>query len=169
MSDATEHETGGASASNAAGSPFAEAVLGIAVAGLGVFIFWQITGLDVGPSYSRIGPRIFPLLVAAGLLLIGAGLAVGAALRIETEALPRIDVAALLWVAGGLLAMILLIERAGFVPAAAVLFASAARGFGGRRILLALGIGLILALICQFGFGYGLGINLPWGVLSGLR
>lgn len=169
MSDGAEHEAGGTDTSDAAGSPLAEAVLGTAVVVLGGFILWHIAGLDVGPSYSRIGPRIFPLLVAVGLLLIGAGLIVGAALRVETEALPRIDFAALLWVAGGLLAMLLLLERAGFVPAAAALFASAARGFGGQRTLLALGIGVVLALLCQFGFSYGLGINLPWGILSGLR
>jgi putative tricarboxylic transport membrane protein len=163
---ADRQEHGGAGASSAAISQLAEVGLGAAVAALGLIIFWQLASLDVGPSYARVGPRLFPALIATGLLLVGGGLLTEAVLRGRHRDLPELELAALLWVSGGFIALILLINWAGFAIAATALFACTARGLGSRRPLRDLAIGLTLALVCQFGFSYGLGIKLPWGALS---
>ncbi len=162
-------ETTGAGRTRASRYSWAEASLGAVVSAFGLIIFWEIAGLDAGPTYARIGPRVFPAGVATGLLLIGGGLMASAFLRPQARPMPDLDLPALLWVGNGLLAMILLIDQAGFVFAAAALFAGVARAFGSRGSIRVLGIGLTLALACQFGFSYGLGVELPWGLLSFLN
>jgi putative tricarboxylic transport membrane protein len=49
-----------------------EAVLAAFVLLLGVFVSVETAMLRTGPGYSAIGPKLFPWLVAAGLLLVGA-------------------------------------------------------------------------------------------------
>jgi len=65
------------------------------------------------------------------------------------------------WVTGGLLGVALLIELIGFVLAAGLLFACAARGFGSRRPLRDLAIGIALTLPIYWLFNAGLGVSLP--------
>jgi putative tricarboxylic transport membrane protein len=65
------------------------------------------------------------------------------------------------WVTGGLLGVALLIELIGFVLAAGLLFACAARGFGSRRPLRDLAIGVALTLPIYWLFNAGLGVSLP--------
>ena len=48
---------------------------------LGVCLGAGIFGIPLGVGYDRIGPRFFPSLVAAGLVLLGAWLAVAALRR----------------------------------------------------------------------------------------
>lgn len=166
MSADGEDYGGAGRLASASGSQRAEAALGVAIAALGLIIFWQLASVDVGPSYARVGPRLFPAIIATGLLLVGGGLIAEAILSPAHAALPSLDPVALLWISGGFVALILLMHRAGFVIAATVLFASTARGLGSGRPMRDIAIGLALALVCQFGFSYGLGIRLPWGALS---
>lgn len=65
------------------------------------------------------------------------------------------------WVTAGLVAVALLINVIGFVLAAALLFACAARGFGSRRPLRDLAIGMALTLPIYWLFNAGLGVSLP--------
>src|SRR3954451_13185902 len=48
-----------------------EAVLGGVVLGLGLFIAIETSLLEVAPSNAAIGPRLFPSLIAFGLLAVG--------------------------------------------------------------------------------------------------
>ena len=48
-----------------------EAVLGGVVLGLGLFVGVETALLEVAPSNAAIGPRLFPFLVAAGLVSVG--------------------------------------------------------------------------------------------------
>jgi putative tricarboxylic transport membrane protein len=59
----------------------------------------------------------------------------------------------------------LLIERIGWVLAAAILFAAVARAFQSRRPLLDAAIGLALAGLAFVVFNWGLGLSLPTGSL----
>ncbi|HCS43318.1 MAG TPA: tripartite tricarboxylate transporter TctB [Pseudomonas sp.] len=65
------------------------------------------------------------------------------------------------WVTAGLLGVALLINLIGFVLAAALLFACSARGFGSRRPVRDLAIGIALALPIYWLFNAGLGVSLP--------
>ncbi|EIM13806.1 tripartite tricarboxylate transporter TctB family protein [Pseudomonas chlororaphis] len=65
------------------------------------------------------------------------------------------------WVTAGLVAIAVLISLIGFVLAAGLLFACSARGFGSRRPLRDLAIGIALTLPIYWLFNAGLGVALP--------
>jgi putative tricarboxylic transport membrane protein len=122
-------------------------------------------------GYTIVGTRVFPLMVAALLAVVGGGL-LRQALRGDFKALPldetQPDVEsrasrwqAAAWVSGGLMLNALLIERIGFVAAATVLFALAARGFGSRRWSRNIGLGVVIVWPVYLGFTLGLNIGLP--------
>jgi putative tricarboxylic transport membrane protein len=77
-----------------------------------------------------------------------------------SKALPG-GIAGAAWVTVGLLGVALLIELIGFVLAAGLLFAISARGFGSRRPMLDLAIGIALTLPIYWLFNAGLGVSLP--------
>jgi putative tricarboxylic transport membrane protein len=49
-----------------------EAVLGGAVLALGLFVAVETSMLKVASTHATVGPRLFPFLVAAGLVVVGA-------------------------------------------------------------------------------------------------
>lgn len=65
------------------------------------------------------------------------------------------------WVTAGLVGVAVLINLIGFVLAAALLFACSARGFGSRRPVRDLAIGIALTLPIYWLFNAGLGVSLP--------
>ena len=109
---------------------------------------------------------MFPVLVAAGLVLLGLFLA-WQSLRGGEEAAarhePAPDLVALAWISAGLLLHAGTLDNIGFVPASTLLFALVARGFGDRRWAVALPIGLALAVGVYIGFTRGLALALPTG------
>lgn len=144
-----------------------EAVLAAFVLALGVFIAVETARLPAGPGYSGIGPRLFPWLVAAGLLVVG--LALLREVRSGAVAHPsgfELDLPPLAWVTLGLVAQMVLMQPAGFVIASAVLFVAVARSLGSRRWALNAAIGLVLCTVVHVAFTRGLGLSLPGGVLD---
>lgn len=138
------------------------------VLGLGGFIAVETARLSVGPGYAAIGPRLFPALVAGGLILVGLGMlavAVRGALPAVAE---RLDLKALALITLGLAAQAGLMGRLGFVPASAILFLTVTTAFGSRRWLRDGVIALMLPLAVYLAFTRGLGLTLPAGVLEGL-
>ncbi len=148
----------------------AEVLLGLGVAALGAFIAVETSQLTVAPLYAKVGPGVIPSLVAGGLILFGLLFAVSAVRRQAPPPRPAeaSDWRALVVIGIGLVAQMLLIERAGFVVAAAVLFVCVAYGFGSRRYLLDAVIAILLAAIVYVGFTRGLDLPLPPGVLKGM-
>jgi putative tricarboxylic transport membrane protein len=65
------------------------------------------------------------------------------------------------WITAGLVGVALLINLIGFVLAAGLLFACSARGFGSRRPVRDLAIGIALTLPIYWLFNAGLGVSLP--------
>jgi putative tricarboxylic transport membrane protein len=63
---------------------------------------------------------------------------------------------------------LLLIERAGFIIASAVLFVWAAIAMGSRKIARDIVIGILLATALYLVFNRGLGLSLPAGILEGI-
>jgi putative tricarboxylic transport membrane protein len=146
-------------------------VIAGALAALGIFMLWETFSIPVQVSYARVGPRVFPTLVGAALLLNALWLALEA--RRSAEPPPGADEPpiywpALGWITAGLLLEAALLERIGFPLAAALLFVLTARGFGSTAIARDAAIGLALALIAWFGFTHGLGLKLPAGPLDAL-
>jgi len=155
----------------------AELALSLGVLALGIaasVVAWQ---LPEGGGYARIGPNFAPKGVAAALVLLGLWLLAetvtgGWRARVPDEPQERGEhpflPAAFLWVVAGLLAQMLLIHSAGFVIAAAALFACVARGFGSTRWLRDIAGGLLLGLAVFAFFVHFLNVNLPAGWLKPL-
>jgi putative tricarboxylic transport membrane protein len=153
----------------ARGLRLGEAVLAGFVLVLGVFIAVETAMLRTGPGYAAIGPKLFPWLVAAGLLLVGVALLYEA--RAGAIAHPvgfDLDLPPALAVTAGLVLQMVLMEPAGFVIASAVLFVAVAYAFGSRRLALNAAVGLILCAATYVAFTRGLGLVLPAGVLGTL-
>ncbi|HEX8373800.1 MAG TPA: tripartite tricarboxylate transporter TctB family protein, partial [Geminicoccaceae bacterium] len=116
-----------------------------------------------------VGPRLFPYLIAAGLIVVGA-LVLYEAFRghIAHEGGLELDWLGVGLVSAGLVAQLLLLEWAGWVLATALLFMAAARAFGSRRLVADAAVGLALAGLSFVVFTYGLDLSLPGGDLGAL-
>jgi len=156
--------------------PVGDLLVALGVLGLGVFFTVGASIITVLPSYARIGPRFFPLVVAAGLLVCGLLLLFGA---LHGEVAPPeggedvdvhapTDLRALLVLSAALLLDVLLIERLGFVLASTLLFWGTALGFGSRHYLRDALVGLVLSVVVYLAFTRLLDLNLPPGVLAGI-
>ena len=120
-----------------------------------------------GQGNAGTGPEPYPWLVIAGLLVTGALLArrtIASRTLDDTGGRPRAPVMLL---AAAAVLHLLLVERAGFVPAAAVLFWLAARAFDPRHPIrdgvFALGVSLSAYVL----FARALHLSLPAGMLAG--
>lgn len=151
------------------GLRWGETILAVAVLLLGLFVAFETAALRTGPGYSAIGPKLFPWLVAAGLVLVGLALLREARFgEVEHPGGFELDLPPLLLVTAGLVAQMLLMRPAGFVIATTLLFVTVARAFGSRRPVRDAAIGLVLCAVVQVAFTRGLGLNLPSGVLGAL-
>lgn len=148
---------------------------GLAI-GLGLMGLAGVIGLDaarmqVPPSYARVGPQVFPVIIAIGLFLSGLAVAWqawrGERTEEEVEHHPT-EWGSVAIIAVALIAHLNLLKPLGFVPAGAMLFTAVAFAFGSRRYLRDILIGVALSLMAYIGFGYGLGLQLPPGILKGL-
>lgn len=147
---------------------------GLAI-GLGLIAIASVIGFEtmqmrVPPSYARVGPQIFPYIIALGMALTGAFIAWksyrgGDEVIDEVEPTDWKNVGIILL---GLIAHMNLLRPAGFVPAGVVLFMSVTFAFGSRRYRRDAIIGFFLVLFAYIGFTYGLGLQLPPGILKGL-
>jgi putative tricarboxylic transport membrane protein len=146
-----------------------EAILAGFVLLLGLFVAVETATLRAGPGYAAIGPKLFPWLVAAGLLLVGVALLYEA--RAGAVAQPvgfELDLPPALAVTIGLVLQMVLMKPAGFVIATAVMFVAVTYAFGSRRFALNAAVGLVLCLATYVAFTRGLGLVLPAGVLATL-
>jgi putative tricarboxylic transport membrane protein len=146
----------------------------LGIVALGAFFGVESFSIPVSPLYAKIGPTVFPRVVAAGLVALGLVLlreAWRGDWRAEADAdgrAARIDWRAVLTLCAGLLATALLMKPAGFVIAATLLFVLTARAFGSAKLGRDGAIGFALALVAHVGFVKGLGLDLPAGLLEGL-
>jgi putative tricarboxylic transport membrane protein len=155
----------------------AELIVSLAVLILGIAVAVGTSQLSSAGGYARIGPNVAPAVIAGGLVLLGIWLCYEAfsggwrnAIPDEPEARGehRFHIGAFIWVSIGLIAQILLIDRAGFVLAQAALFACVARGFGSAKLARDFAIGLLLGLAVFLFFVKFLNVNLPGGWLAPL-
>ena len=154
-----------------------ETLLALAAVVFGILIVWQATLIRLTPAYSKVGPRVIPYIVGAGLVIVGAWLAyealtgrtaTGTAESEDADPTLPTDWRCISLLALALLAYLLLIERAGFIIASATLFVMAAFAMGSRRLARDIAIGVILATVLYLVFNRGLGLSLPAGILEGI-
>ena len=141
-----------------------EAVLGGVVLGLGLFIAIETSMMEVAASNAAIGPRLFPLLIAFGLLAVGVAVLWQAFFgHIAHERGFELDWLAVALVSGGLILQMVLVESLGWIIATTLLFLAATLAFRERRVLISIAIGLALTCLTYWVFNYGLGLSLPIG------
>lgn len=132
----------------------------------------RATNLNVGV----LGPRVVPLVVAAGLLLCAVLLAVDVLRggRGEPENSEDADLGQgadwwkLLGLGGVILGSALLIDLVGYPIAGALMFYGASIVLGSRHYIRDAVIAAILAIVTFYAFVVGLGIHLPAGLLKGI-
>lgn len=156
---------------------FAELIVAAVVIILGIVILIETQDIRVPRAYTKVGPRVIPEIIGWALVIVGLWYAIdilrtgGAAPSAESE-----DVDVTLptdWWTVGLLALalilyVLLIDRAGFVIASAVMFEVAAYAMGSRRYLRDIPIAVVLGLAVYLVFTRGLEVRLPAGWLDGV-
>ncbi len=141
---------------------------------LGVYALIGAFGIRV-PESVRVGPTVFPILVAI-ILMVSAAIVLIGLLRGRTgtaEEGEDVDLSANTdWVtvaklAGFLVAHMVLVDLIGWAFAAALLFGGAAWSLGAKRWWVALLVGLAVGVVIQVVFGVLLGLSLPLGPLLG--
>ena len=144
-------------------------VIGLGFMALAGLVAFDAASLQVPPSYARVGPQVFPYLIASGMALVGLRLvweAVREPVRVHVP--PVTDWKAVAMISVALAAQYFILKPLGFVFSALILFLTIAHAFGSRQYVRDLVVGLVLALSAYVGFRYGLGIGLPQGILKGL-
>lgn len=140
-----------------------------------VFLVVGIAGMEVADDSELFGPKAFPTLVVVVLLVVAALLTVSILRNPEVAApvegadgetvLPT-SWRSLAVTVGSVAVFIALLETAGWIVAAAILFAGVATGLGSRRYLLNIGVGLAISSVVQLVFVGLLGLALPAGIMG---
>ena len=131
-----------------------------------------IVTMTVPAGTSFPGPGFFPGLIAAGMALFAVLLIVRAFRAPHEEAdsgdesSVGVDWASMAWIIIGFGAFIVLLPWLGWIIGAGLLFWTIARGFGERRHLRSLIIGLTASSLVYIAFDMGLGMSLPSGILG---
>ena len=138
--------------------------------GIAVFLGVGVAQMEVAGSEELFGPKAFPLITIA-LLLVVAVLLTISIIRNPEEPGPDGENLSSNWrsvgiVVGTLVLFIALLETAGWIIAAALLFAGVAVGLGSRRYGLLISGRLIISSLVQLVFVGLLGLSLPPGVFG---
>ena len=123
-----------------------------------------------------VGPRLFPMVIGIGLLVMAAVLAIAIPRGSRGEADAGEDIDPDMpsdWRTVGLLialfvALIVLVVPLGWVIASALFFAGCATVLGSKHYVRNILIGAVLSVGSFYAFYSGLGIPLPAGILDGI-
>ena len=142
-------------------------VIAVVLAVIAAIIIWQTSLMRVPPIQARVGPTVFPYVIAAGLILLSIGTAISA-FRGQFPAREKDNYRPMLWIIAGLLGQMFQIGWAGFSIGTAILFAFTAKGFGRGPLWQTIPIGFVLAFVIWFIFSRGLQLSLPMGPIERL-
>jgi putative tricarboxylic transport membrane protein len=142
-------------------------VIAVVLAAIATIITWQTMQMRVLPIQAKVGPTVFPYVIAGGLALLAIGTAISA-FRGSFPARTKDNYGPVLWIVGGLVAQLLLLQSLGFAVATSILFAFTAKGFGRGPLWQTIPIGFVFAFIVWFIFSHGLQLSLPKGPLERL-
>ena len=142
-------------------------VIAAILAVIGAVIIWQTSQMRVPPIQAKVGPTVFPYIIAGGMLLLSVGTVVSA-LRNGFPERSDDNYVPILWILGGLVAQLLLLSTAGFSIATGILFACTAKAFGRGPLWKTIPIGAVFAFLVWLAFAKGLQLSLPSGPLERL-
>jgi len=142
-------------------------VIAAILAVIAVVIFWQTSQMRLPPIQARVGPTVFPYIVATVMLVLSAG-TVLSAFRHGFPARDKDNLGPIAWIIGGLVLQIVTLSWLGFSIATGLLFAFTARAFGRGPLWQTIPIGVVFAFIVWFAFARGLQLSLPAGPLERL-
>lgn len=140
------------------------------------YLAYGIVTMNVPEGTSFPGPGFFPGIIAAGLALFAVLLVVRAVRDARSTSGEKtasdeskrvgVDWRSLAWIVLGFAAFIALLKVLGWIIGAGLLFWAIARGFGERRHLMSLVVGLTISSLAYIAFDMLLGMSLPSGILG---
>ena len=144
-----------------------------------VGVFLVVDALNLPGGYAKVdpvGPKLFPMVIGIGLIVLALVLAVVIPRGSKGEADAGEDIDPDLpsdWRTVGLLvaifvAMILLVNPLGWTITSSLMFAGAATVLGSRHYVRNVVVGVVLGIASFYAFYSGLGIPLPAGILDGI-
>lgn len=158
----------------------ARALLGLRLAALtvvilGGIILTQVSKIGTGAGFIVVGPRIFPVAVGIGFLILGLFLLLRVTFVLDRDLVADVttEEASTDW-STTILALLSLIAYAailhplGYTLATALFFPVTGRILGSRRLWRDILIGLVLGLAIYLIFTRVLGVRLPAGLLAGI-
>ena len=153
-------------------------IFAVAILAFGLFVLYGTFQISDKEGFSPDGPRFFPLIVAVGLLVLGALFLLSTTLRRDRYLGEKAaaEEATTDWPTTGMVAAILvvyafLLNPLGYIIATALLFTAEAYVLGSRgrrKVLRNLAIGVALGVLVFFSFTELLGVRLPDGILDPL-
>jgi putative tricarboxylic transport membrane protein len=175
MSSTTNHDQAVAAPDEQPRRVLAQVGLAAVTGVVGAYTMYDASTLQVGFA-DPVGPRVFPYMVGAGLL-VSSVLLVLAALRgdrPEAEGGEDVDLdVAADWVTVAKLVGIVGVTIAtvgflGWAISGAILFAGATWALGSRTLIRDVIVGCVLSVASWYAFYVGLGIPLSPGILDGI-
>lgn len=144
-----------------------------------VGIFLIVDAMRIADGFAKVdpvGPRLFPIAIGVGLILLSVILAVAIPRGSKGEADAGEDIDPDMksdWRTVGLLialfvAVIVLVMPLGWTIAGGLFFAGTATVLGSRHYIRNIVIGAVLGIVSFYAFYSGLGIPLPAGILDGI-
>jgi putative tricarboxylic transport membrane protein len=153
-------------------APWAHRIAALAFLAVAVGVLTGAFTIDQGTTYQAMGPRVFPLLVGAGMCLVSAIGVVQAFRGTDTEQIDQLreEIRATHWpsvllLVAALIGYVLLLTPLGYWQTTTVFFVAVARVLGSRKLVRDAIIGLVLALAVYILFDRLLGIGLPPGIV----
>ena len=130
-------------------------------------VWWDMSKLQILSPYD-LGPKVMPIVVSIGLVVLAIGNGIGA-FQGNLPARDSLDWKPIILILGGLAVLIVLIRiGGGFMIGTAILFATTSTAFGRKAFLVDLLIGAVLAVIIYLLFAKLLTLALPAGPLEHL-
>ena len=156
---------------------YAQYIVCVVLVLVGGFLVYDALSLPGGyAKVDPVGPRLFPMVIGIGLLVMAAVLAIAIPRGSRGEADAGEDIDPNLpsdWRTVGLLiamfvALIVLVVPLGWAIASALFFAGCATVLGSKHYVRNILIGVVLSVGSFYAFYSGLGIPLPAGILDGI-
>ncbi|MFC7619622.1 tripartite tricarboxylate transporter TctB family protein [Microlunatus sp. GCM10028923] len=168
-------------------------IMAAIMAGFATYLIIGVAVMEIPEGTDPPGPEVFPTIIAIAGYVIAVLLAISW-LRTPTPATPATyaedddvsdeerreaeeaakvpyrafsDWTSIAWAFGGFVAFAALLEFAGWIVAAALLFWCVARAMGSRRPLFDLTLALTVSSLVYLAFDVALGLNLPSGIIGG--
>jgi putative tricarboxylic transport membrane protein len=144
-----------------------------------VGIFLIIDAMRIADGFAKVdpvGPRLFPLVIGVGLIVLSVVLAIAIPRGSRGEADAGEDIDPNMtsdWRTVGMLvalfvATIVLVNPLGWTITGGLFFAGAATVLGSKHYIRNILIGAVLGILSFYAFYSGLGIPLPAGILDGI-